>query len=240
MNWRSVLLSSLKFNMPYIWRAYSRSRWYALSIKRRFYSLLPNKELKWWQGPLYVSIDPNIVQFRCRFAPTTAALVCPGDWDLKRTKVDKPVVREILAGVSLPETSIYRDYCESIQHGDYASAKNIRSVQELDLYLERKKEMILEIQSGIYKTTRDTGGFISDDVTIYLDRDGIPHLANAGAHRLVAAQAVGLGSIPVFLRLIHQDYWETCFQGHPSGTIATILSRLEGGLMTTLGNPPEK
>lgn len=151
----------------------------------------------------------------------------PGNWDLGTTPLSKPVVRELLEGKDYRDTSVFNNYSKAIQEKQFRYAKGIRSLEELEAYMRTKKLMIDEVSKGRFKTARENGRFVTDDVTVYVDRNGTLLLANAGAHRLVTAQLCQLGSIPVFLRLVHFDYWNLHFNGNIRMTLSSVITELQ-------------
>jgi len=204
-------------NPTRIYYIYNKLRWINLDLKYKLSSLylkndftsLTLEKMKWWHFPQKIYVDPFRINKRCASIPKTDSLIMGGGWDIDLIDVSKPIVKDLLSGVDYKDTSLFAEYKMYIRDGSYTKCKGLRSAVELDKYFKRKIKMIDELARGNFQFARDYGMYITDDVTVFLTRDGELILGGAGAHRLEASKLLKYKKIPVFVKMLHAEFWSS-------------------------------
>ncbi|SDX98776.1 hypothetical protein SAMN05443545_10923 [Aidingimonas halophila] len=143
--------------------------------------------------------------------------IWPGDWDLTRFDFQTSQRYRFISDIwqhrrDLDQSCAYQDFLEQLNAG-----KPFRSPHRgVLLNTSLRVWHYLKLYIG-YMEAMALGGFDDslgkDRLGVAIDRHGQLIKINKGLHRLAMAQVVGLETIVVRVRAVHEDWWREVTQG---------------------------
>jgi len=141
-----------------------------------------------------------------------------GDWDLYSLPIEP-----LLKRYSVPYASMWQIFKDGVPYkkcDEYIqkkheietrglSSRNLRNINELDLYFEALLKLKSDIENVGYKTSINLRKLKHDEIGVFIDRNGRfikPADKFGGTHRFAVARIIGLSHIPVRIAGVHPEF----------------------------------
>ncbi|MEX2601280.1 MAG: hypothetical protein WD355_06505 [Balneolaceae bacterium] len=205
---RAIQASAL-LKLPVSWRKRwitpKRGRMVIRVPTESIQSFVSNRSLEYLFEPERVR-KPNIPSF-----------FWPGEWDRERRPIEPDYREESVAYRSVRQIFVEGlDYRESDEYQSKVS--ELRSgngsvrggtVEELNEYFESLLKLAETIRADGYKSQKELGGKLHDEIGIFIGRDGALIKAEdnfSGTHRFAIARILNIATVPVTILAVH-DQW---------------------------------
>lgn len=149
--------------------------------------------------------------------PSPSRFIWEGDWDHSRGDLRRGSRYRFISDLDehrhdLTQTERFRQYHSRWQSGNpwssYRQGLLLDSDDKILAYLETYLGFLDDMASHGFDA--ELG---KDDLGVAVTREGRLLKINRGLHRLAMAQRLGLPSIPVRVRAVHRQWWDSVVQG---------------------------
>lgn len=163
--------------------------------------------------------------------PSSSAFIWDGDWDLSRGDLRRGSRYRFISDLDihrddLTRTERFRQYQSRLVAGhpwsSYQQGILLDSEEKILAYLATYLGFLDDMAAHGFDAERG-----KDELGVAVTREGRLLKINRGLHRLAMAQRLGLPRVPVRVRAVHRQWWETVTRG---GRGETALARLRRAL----------